>query len=754
MQKAVVVILNWNTEGFLRRFLPGLVASMPEGCEVIVADNASTDGSLRLMASQFPQVRVIALDRNYGFTGGYNRAFLALEDLYEYFLLINSDIEVPPSGWLEPLLAYMDAHPDCGACAPKLHAWQERDSFEYAGAAGGFIDRYGYPFCRGRVLKKLERDYGQYDSPRAVFWASGACLLVRSALYRELGGLDERFFAHMEEIDLCWRMQRAGYHVAVVPASTVWHIGGGTLPPTSPTKLYLNYRNNLLMLYHTIFDSSIINTMFYDCDGYLRDINEKGCETFGIRDRRILLERGINIHDVPAYKGIDIEHVYGYHMTSITDIDKERSKNGTHIPDITLSGKIYYDTIVNPIHDEQGRLLGVYTAGRSINEMVESYHRQQESTRQLQETSRHIQEYIDNINMALRVSEVRLMNYLPDTHEVEISNDLNTAKLLLTQLRCFTLVAPEHRHQVATMIRQMDRRMDTRIDLTVQTTLRDEKGRDVWLTFNIIPMKRADGSVSHYFGMCRNETEMVSMAAKLKEESRKAQETELLKNAFLQNMSHEIRTPLSAVIGFAELLTSDHDPAEEAVFINHIKTNSDLLLQLVNDVLFISRLDAHMVEINKHPADFALLFECWCHMGWTDHQPGVNVITENPYNHLMINIDETNLALVIQKLCACAAQNTSEGFIRAKYEYRNGMLIIKVDDTGKGLDAENQKRVFDRFNRNLEGKYCGTGLVLPIIKELTEQMGGTIEFQSEPGKGSTIWVTVPCEATTSERKTT
>ena len=143
MQKAAVVILNWNTEGFLRRFLPGLVASMPEGCEVIVADNASTDGSLRLMASQFPQVRVIALDRNYGFTGGYNRAFLALEDLYEYFLLINSDIEVPPSGWLEPLLAYMDAHPDCGACAPKLHAWLERDSFEYAGAAGGFFDRYG-----------------------------------------------------------------------------------------------------------------------------------------------------------------------------------------------------------------------------------------------------------------------------------------------------------------------------------------------------------------------------------------------------------------------------------------------------------------------------------------------------------------------------------------------------------------------------------------------------------------------------------
>lgn len=511
--------------------------------------------------------------------------------------------------------------------------------------------------------------------------------------------------------------------------------------------------NNLLMLYHTIFDSSIINTMFYDCDGYLRDINEKGCETFGIRDRRILLERGINIHDVPAYEGIDIEHVYGYHMTSITDIDKERSKNGTHIPDITLSGKIYYDTIVNPIYDEQGRQLGFYTAGRSINEVVESYHRQQESTRQLQETTRHMQEYIDNINMALRVSEVRLMNYLPDTHEVEISNDLNTAKLLLTQLRCFTLVAPEHRHQVATMIRQMDRRMDTRIDLTVQTTLRDEKGRDVWLTFNIIPMKRADGSVSHYFGMCRNETEMVSMAAKLKEESRKAQETELLKDAFLQNMSYEIRTPLSAVLGFAELLNTDHAPEDEQVFVNEIKQNSSQLIQLVNDILFISKLDAHMVEFHKGTTDFAMLFDAWCHQGWVNHRPEVTAIIENPYDHLLVNdIDDTNLALVIQRLCANAAAVTKEGVIRAHYVYRRNQIVIAIEDSGDGFDEAAVKRIFERFAKNKDGFDNGTGLALPIAKELVEQMGGTIEFQSEPGKGSTAWVTIPATAILSEKK--
>lgn len=245
--KTAVVILNWNTEGFLKEFLPGLLHSVGkvDGAEVIVADNASTDGSLKIMQELFPQVRTIAFEKNYGFTGGYNKAFDQIDS--EYFVLINSDIEVTKN-WLSPLVDWMDTHPGCGACAPKLHSWQERDKFEYAGAAGGYIDRFGYPFCRGRVLKRLETDNGQYDNPKDVFWATGACLMVRSSLYRKLGGLDERFFAHMEEIDLCWRMQLDGYKVSVVPQSIVYHVGGGTLPATSPFKLYLNFRNNILML--------------------------------------------------------------------------------------------------------------------------------------------------------------------------------------------------------------------------------------------------------------------------------------------------------------------------------------------------------------------------------------------------------------------------------------------------------------------------------------------------------------------------
>ena len=244
--KTAVVILNWNTESYLSCFLPGILESLKGlDAELVVADNGSTDSSLRLMQEKFPEVRTIALGDNYGYTGGYNRALSQIDA--EYFVLMNSDIEVP-GGWLSPLVEWMDAHPLCGACGPKLLSYERREFFEYAGAAGGLLDRYGYPYCRGRVLQMVEEDHGQYDTPEDVLWVSGACLMVRSSVWKQLGGLDERFFAHMEEIDLCWRMQLNGYSVSVVPASYVWHIGGGTLPNESPWKLKLNFRNNLLLL--------------------------------------------------------------------------------------------------------------------------------------------------------------------------------------------------------------------------------------------------------------------------------------------------------------------------------------------------------------------------------------------------------------------------------------------------------------------------------------------------------------------------
>lgn len=255
MKKPVaVIILNWNGEKMLAEYLPQVISATDDTiADVIVADNGSDDGSLELLERSFPGVIVVKLDRNYGFAEGYNRAIAATD--YRYTVLLNSDV-APATGWLNPLYDYMEAHPDVGACQPKIRSYVDHKSFEYAGACGGFLDRNGYPYCRGRIFDTVERDLGQYDMVIPVFWASGAALMVRSELYVKVGGLDKDFFAHMEEIDLCWRIKLAGYAVVVIPQSVVFHLGGGTLPASNPRKTYLNFRNNLLLLHKNLPDSS------------------------------------------------------------------------------------------------------------------------------------------------------------------------------------------------------------------------------------------------------------------------------------------------------------------------------------------------------------------------------------------------------------------------------------------------------------------------------------------------------------------
>lgn len=254
MKKTAVIILNWNGATMLRKFLPSVLAGTDSAvADVIVADNGSTDDSLQVLASEFPEVQVLKFDRNYGFAEGYNRALEATR--YPYTVLLNSDVAVRP-GWVQPLVACMDGDACMGACQPKILSHREPDTFEYAGACGGFIDRNGYPYCRGRVFSTCEKDEGQYDTPIDIFWASGAALMVRTDEYLKLGGLDPGFFAHMEEIDLCWRMLIDGWRITVVPSAVVEHLGGGSLPAGNPRKTYLNFRNNLLMLHKNLPDRS------------------------------------------------------------------------------------------------------------------------------------------------------------------------------------------------------------------------------------------------------------------------------------------------------------------------------------------------------------------------------------------------------------------------------------------------------------------------------------------------------------------
>ncbi len=252
--KVAVVILNWNGAALLREYLPQVLDATPaSAARVIVADNGSTDNSREVLANEFPGVEVILLDKNYGFAEGYNNVLARIPE--PYTVLLNSDV-APDKGWVETMLAFMEEHPDAAGCQPKLLSYRDPASFEYAGACGGYLDRNGYPYCRGRIFDVCERDEGQYDTPVEVHWASGAALMVRTELYNTLGGLDPGFFAHMEEIDLCWRMRLAGRKLYAVPAASVRHLGGGSLPASNPRKTYLNFRNNLLMLHKNLPDAT------------------------------------------------------------------------------------------------------------------------------------------------------------------------------------------------------------------------------------------------------------------------------------------------------------------------------------------------------------------------------------------------------------------------------------------------------------------------------------------------------------------
>ena len=526
----------------------------------------------------------------------------------------------------------------------------------------------------------------------------------------------------------------------------------GTQRDITENRMRKEKARNMALRYHTVFNSSLVDMIYYGADGLMTDINDKACETFGIGSRDALMKRKVKITDIPSYRELDLDKLENLYMSSITDIDRTKHED-ERIPELTIGGKFYYECALTAVRDKDRKLLGVIAAGRDITDMVDSYHRQQQDALTLKKRTKDIHDYINNINYSLKVSGVRLVNYHPDNHELKIFSDLNQVQYSLSQIRCASLLAGLERRKARGLLRRMDHRTPGNFTTTLQTRFHDENGRTIFLTFSMVPVNGKDGRISHYFGMLRNDTEMVYTERQLITETKKAQETEELKNTFLLNMSYEIRTPLNAVIGFAELFNGPHDAEDEPVFSEEIKRNTNELLALVNDILYISRLDAKMVEFNYQMTDFAALFEGYCYMGLSSLNPDVKIQVDNPYNRLVVNIDEQNIGTVIQKLCVNAARLTKAGTIRTKYDYRHGELNITIEDTGRGLSQKDLQRVFDRFARDENNQREGTGLDMAIIKELVEQMGGTIELQSEEGKGTTAYVIIPCEMTAMEKKT-
>lgn len=506
----------------------------------------------------------------------------------------------------------------------------------------------------------------------------------------------------------------------------------------------------LLLRYHIVFYSALVDMFYFDKDGVMADINDNACRTFGIADRAALCARRIRIGDIPFFYGIDTTCLSAMHQTAIVSDEELNAVFGTGVK----GNRIYYESVLTPIRTPDGELICVFLTGRNISELVESYHSQQESIRQLQQATDSIQAYTDNINYALQVTDIRLTNYYPDQRLLVVTSNLNQPEYRLSQLRCIGLVSPEDRPKAIRMVNAMDRKRMGAFDMTVKTVFRDrERGESLYLQFSGVPMYDERGTLTHYFGLCRNVTALTVTERQLKAETLKAQETELLKSSFLTNMSYEIRTPLNAVVGFAELFDTDHSAADEQVFVEEIKRNSNELLALINDILELSRLDANMVEFVRQTVDFALLFESWCQLGWAGQvKPYVQYTVENPYNHLVCSLDDVHLGRVVQLLCANAAFYTERGMVRAKYEFRNNTLTVIVEDTGVGIEADVLPHIFERFTSSGKKAIYGTGLELPIIHEMVCQMGGHIEFMSQVGKGTTAWVTIPCVATELDKK--
>jgi len=501
-----------------------------------------------------------------------------------------------------------------------------------------------------------------------------------------------------------------------------------------------------MLRYQTIFSTSMVDMTYYDADGILTEINQKACQTLNCKREEILPER-LPFTDALEDPSVKLSEFEGSYTTHFIKPDGKLFRFKSADP----SQIIYYEQLLIPFYGDNHRILGILGSGRDVSEFVESFHQQQRRVSQLMSAANDVTEYISNINYALHAGGVRLVNYSPVSHMLTVFREMNVVQLQLTQSRCLSLVDETSKRKAVRLLNMMDQRSTEKVSVDIKTQIRLPDGYRLSLQFEFIPIYNKEGDVDEYFGLCRDVSQLKATEEDLEREKAKAQEVENVKNVFLRNMSHELRIPLMTVVGFADMFTEEHNPADEDAFIAEIKNNSNFLLKLVNDILFLSRLDAHMVEYNRSPVDFACTFEGHCQMGWaTGIKPGVRYIVDNPYEHLVVDIDDSNVGRIIEQTCENAARFTDKGYVRVRYDYIGDRLLVTIEDTGSGIDAEKQKRLFDRFSTPLGEN--STGLGLPICKELAQQMGGSIYVNSAPGRGTTIWLVIPCQATQVEKK--
>ena len=502
-----------------------------------------------------------------------------------------------------------------------------------------------------------------------------------------------------------------------------------------------NRVKDTLIRYQAIFDSVMVDMVYFDKNGYLVDLNDKACHTFGCR-REDILSKDVHICDFYGLKDDDIPQDK---LDSFYATIKLKVPFGSH-----AQKTILYELKLQPLYDnpEEG-LLGVYGTGREVTDISNYYHQRKEGLQQLSKANKEVSRYIDNINYALKVGGMRFVIYQPDTHTMSIYSTINDVQQRLTQTRAIHLLEEGARMQALKLLMDMDSHTATHIDVTLKTTLKRPDGQPLYIQMLLIPS--AFSHSNEYFGICRDVSEQKNMEVLLEKETMKAQEVETIKNAFLHNMNYEIRTPLNSIVGFAEFFQMPHSPEDEVVFVEEIKNNSSTLLALINNILFLSRIDAGMIEIKTQPTDFALSFDSMCNTFWGNNlkKENVSFIVENHYKHMVLDIDVQNIGFILEQLIKNAKQFTEQGTIRTHYDYTGDQLIIAVEDTGIGIAPELTDHIFERF---ATGANNGNGLGLSICYELTRLMKGSINIKSTEGKGTTVWFAIPCKAKEIERK--
>ena len=512
---------------------------------------------------------------------------------------------------------------------------------------------------------------------------------------------------------------------------------GATTDVTSERQRQQQQKDTMLRYRH-IFNSAMVDTVSYDEHGFIDDMNEKAAKAITggvqrVRDAHISFQQVLG--DTELTTG-NLDYTY---LTQIyKSADDPRPLN-----QMLKRDELYYELQMVPIRDDDGQLLGIYGTGRDVTEVAKSYSRLRKNIVHLQEATNELQDYVRNIDCVMKDGGVRIVNYSPDTHTLLIYSEIEHVQHRLTQTRLLSLVDEESKRTALRTLNNMDNLTQQPVKGFVKSTLRLRGGRRLCLYFSFVPVVDADGHVTHYFGMCRDISDIKATEEQLARETKKAQEVETVKNAFLRNMSYEIRTPLASVVGFAELFEMEHDPADEPFFINEIKKNSRNLLNLVNNILFLSRLNAGMVEVQTAPVDFAPFFEGRCQTAWLHcRQPGVDYAVDAPYDHLMLDIDLTNLGVVIDNVVTNAAQHTTKGYVHARFDYNGEDLTMTVQDTGCGIPADQLERVFERFVTSDSGS---NGLGLAICHEVVRLMGGRIRIKSEVGTGTIVWIIIPCK---------